>query len=253
VGGLSLACLVLYTVTSFVVAVRLIVRSRRSHGVPELLMGLTYLTAPGIGYPLAVLAPAMPSRELSILSIAVGETLIVFGCSCFLLFNAKVFRPSAAWAIAAACAGIVALVVGGTGVVLANLSSADLAVVGERARGAMALLLLTLGLGYAWTAVEGLRYHRMLRRRLVLGLAEPIVANRFLLWAVAGLVSTAWNSVGAWYLLAGVNVMTHPVPLLATSLGGLVGAVLQILIFMPPAWYARRVGRERSARTLATA
>ena len=35
-------------------------------------------------------------------------------------------------------------------------------------------------------------------------------------------------------------------PLLATSLGGLVSAVLQVLIFMPPAWYARWVGRERA-------
>jgi hypothetical protein len=252
VGELSLACLVLYTVSSLVVSIRLIVRSRRSRGVPELLMGLAFLTAPGIGYPLAVLAPAMPDRELTIAAIVVGEVLIVFGCSCFLLFNAKVFRPSATWATAAACVGIAALVVGGTGVVRAYLSTADIALVGERSRGAMALLLFTLGLGYAWTAIEGTRYHRMLRRRLALGLAEPIVANRFLLWALAGVVSTLWNSVGAWYLITGENVMTHLVPLLATSLGGLVNTVLQILIFMPPAWYARWVGRERGSRELAT-
>jgi len=253
VGELSLACLVLYTATSLVVSVRLILRSRRSRGVPELLMGLTFLAAPGTGYPLAVLAPAMPSRELTIAAIVIGEALIVFGCSCFLLFNAKVFRPSASWPTAAACVGIAALVVGGTGVVLAYLSTPDLALVGERSRGAMALLLFTLGLGYAWTATEGTRYHACWRRRLALGLAEPMVANRFLLWAVAGVVSTVWNSIGAYYLLAGANVMTHPVPLLATSLGGLVSAVLQILIFMPPGWYARWVGRERGARALATA
>jgi hypothetical protein len=253
VGGLSLACLVLYTVTSLVVSVRLILRSRHTRGATERLMGLTYLLAPGLGYPLAVLSPAIPGRELSLAALVVGETLVVAGCSCFLFFNAKVFRPSAIWATAAACVGIAALVVGGIGVVLANVSTPDLALAGDRARGAMALLFFTLGLGYAWTGIEGTRYHRMLRRRLVLGLAEPIVANRFLLWALAGLVSTVWNTVGCYYLLVGANVMTHPVPLLATSLGGLVSAVLQILIFMPPSWYARWVGRERSARTLATA
>jgi hypothetical protein len=253
VGGLSLLCLILYTATSLVVSVRLIARSRRSHGVPELLMGLTYLLAPGLGYPLAVLAPALPGRELMLTALVIGEMLIVLGCSCFLLFNAKVFRPTAAWATIAASVGIAALVVGGIGVVRANMSTADFALAGERARGAMSLLLFTLGLGYAWTGIEGARYHRMLRRRLALGLAEPIVANRFLLWALAGLVSTTWNTITCYYLLTGANVMTHPVPLLATSLGGFVSAVLQVLIFMPPAWYARRVGRERSARALATA
>jgi len=253
VAEVGFVSLVLYTLTSLVVGTRLIARSRRSHGVPELLMGLTYTAAPGLGYPLLIAAPFLPGREATIAAVVVGEALIVFGCSCFMLFNARVFRPGVGWATSAAYVGIGVLIVGGGAVVLANLSTPDAALAAERARGGLAAMLFVLGLGYAWTAVEGTRYHRMLRRRLVLGLADPIVANRFLLWALAGIVATSWNTVSCYYLLAGVNIGTHPIPLLATSLGGLVSAVLQVLIFMPPASYARWIARDRAARALATA
>src|SRR5262249_16178730 len=36
--------------------------------------------------------------------------------------------------------------------------------------------------GVVWMSVESFRYGAMLRRRLRLGLADPLVANRFLLW-----------------------------------------------------------------------
>jgi len=35
-----------------------------------------------------------------------------------------------------------------------------------------------------WLTVESLRYYRMLRRREALGLADPVVVNRFLLWGI---------------------------------------------------------------------
>jgi hypothetical protein len=253
VGELGLACLLLYTVTSFVVGTRLIARARRSRGWPEFLMGVTYTAAPGLGYPLLITAPLWPTREASLGAVVVGELLIMTGCSAFMVFNAKVFRPTAGWAMSLAWVGVSVIVAGGCAVILAHVSTADAALAVERARGGTAAMLTALGAGYAWTAFEGLRYHRMMRRRIALGLAEPIVANRFLLWALAGIVATAWNTVSCTYLLAGANIGTHPVPLLATCLGGLVSAVLQVLIFMPPARYVRWIERDRAARALATA
>jgi hypothetical protein len=98
-----------------------------------------------------------------------------------------------------------------------------------------------------------MRYRGMMKKRQAIGLADPMVANRFLLWGFAGLVSMAWNSISAAYLLAGENIGVHPVPVIATSLGGLACTVLQVLIFMPPAWYARWVTRAPRAGALATA
>ena len=250
---LSLACLALYTLSSLVVGTRLILRSRSSRGLPELLMGLTYVAASGIGYPLSVTAAFLPGRAAMLGAVVVGEVLIVFGCSCFLLFNAKVFRPNAAWSVPAAGLGAIILAAGGVVVIIANFSTPDAALVAERARSGTAAMLLALGGGHAWTAIEGLRHYRMMRRRLVLGLAEPVVTNRFLLWGLTGVVSMVWNSVASSALLAGASLVSHPVPVLAISLGGLVSAVLLVLIFMPPTWYARWVARERGTRALATA
>jgi len=251
VAELSLICLALYTVTSLFVGTRLILRSRRSRGLPEFLIGCTYAVSSGIGYPLTVAAAFLPSRAATLGAMAVGEALIVFGCSCFLLFNAKVFRPKAAWSVPAAALGSLILAVSGFAVVVAFFSTPDAALTTERTRGGTAVFLLALVAGQAWTATEGLRHYKMMRRRLVLGLAEPVVTNRFLLWGLIGLVSVTWNGVVTSYLLAGVNINAHPVPVFAISFGGLISAVCLVLTFMPPAWYVRWLERDRDARALA--
>ena len=40
---------------------------------------------------------------------------------------------------------------------------------------------------YLWTSVESLTWWRRMHRRVALGLADPVVANRFFLWGVLGL------------------------------------------------------------------
>lgn len=252
-AGLSLVCLALYTLTSLVVGTRLILRSRHSRGLPELLMGLTYVAASGIGYPLSVTSSLFPARTATLAAVFAGEILIVIGCSCFLFFNAKVFRPNSSWSVPAATLGSLVMAAGGAVVIAAYLSTSDAALVADRARAGTAAMLFALGGGHAWTAIEGLRHYRMMRRRLALGLAEPVVTNRFLLWGLTGLISMTWNGVASSYLLAGENIATNPVPVLAVSLGGFASAIMLVLIFMAPAWYTRWVGRDRATRALATA
>ena len=248
---LSLICLALYTATSLVVGIRLIMRSYRSRGLPEFLIGCTYAASSGLGYPLTVTASFMPSRAATLGAMAIGEALIVLGCSCFLFFNAKVFRPTAGWSVPVAALGSLILAACGAVVVVAFFSTPDVALVTERTRTGTVLFLLVLVAGQGWTAIEGFRHHRMMRKRLVLGLAEPVVTNRFLLWGISGLVSLTWNGVVNSYLLAGVNINAHPVPVFAVSFGGLVTAACLVLTFMPPAWYVRWIERERDPRALA--
>ncbi|MGH7291036.1 MAG: hypothetical protein ACREJT_07505, partial [Myxococcota bacterium] len=188
-AALSLFCLALYTLTSLVVGSRLILRSRHSRGLPELLMGLTYVTSSGVGYPLSVTSVFITNRPGMLTAVIVGEVLIVLGCSCFLFFNAVVFRPKAGWSLPAAALGSLLLAAGGAVVIAAYLSTSDAVLVEARSRAGTAAMLFALGAGHAWTAIEGLRHYRMMRKRLVLGLADPVVANRFLLWGFTGLVS----------------------------------------------------------------
>ena len=246
---LSFLFLVLYTLASGVVGVRLLQRSKKSHGVPELLIGLAYVTAPALGYPLCVVAP-MLSREVAVPVYLAGETLLMFGCCCYLFFTAKVFRPTEGWATACAAVGSLILVGCGIQIVWSYLVSADQAENVARARYGLAPMVAVLGLYYVWTAFEGFRYYGMMKKRMALGLADPVVTNRFLLWAMCGLVSLSWNTVSAVCLIASIDLRST-VPLLSTSAGGFANTILLVLIFMPPAAYTRWVNRAARASALA--
>src|SRR5262245_223799 len=99
---IPLLCLLAYTLVSCVVGVRLLVRARRSRGVPELLAGLTYLCAPGLGYPLGIISDQIPVRAIALPMNIAGEILLVAGLSSFLFFTVLVFRPDVLWAKACA-------------------------------------------------------------------------------------------------------------------------------------------------------
>jgi hypothetical protein len=95
---------------------------------------------------------------------------------------------------------------------------------------------------FGWVSLESLRYYGQMRRRKALGLADPVVTNRFLVWgageAVASLV------VLALFVTTAVDTETtisHPLVQLLMTLAGLVNALVWWLSFMPPKAYLRWV------------
>ena len=113
-----------------------------------------------------------------------------------------------------------------------------------------------------WAHLECLLYYRTMRRRQRLGLADPVLANRFLLWslwtgaiALQGLAMlllriAIWSSGahevlqaggdpgGPWLVLIDcVRVMLAIVAPTAVILAG--------LSFSPPAFYTRRLQRRQ--------
>jgi len=250
-ASIPLLCLLGYTIVSAIVGVRLILRSIESRGLPELLAGISYVAAPALGYPMCIVAPMLANRAIAVPVYVVGEIFLVSGCCCFLFFTVKVFRPGAQWAIWGAALGSAVLVWSGYGITRAFLASTNSAEVAAMAKTPLAAMVLVLMLSYVWTALEGIRYYRMMRKRMALGLADAVVTNRFLLWSFCGLTSLSWISVSAFFLAIGANIGTDPIPVTATSAGGIVNTVFLVLIFMPPAAYTRWV--ERSARSGALA
>ena len=100
-------------------------------------------------------------------------------------------------------------------------------------------------------AVESFRYWLMLRRRLRLGLADPVVTNRFLLWAVFATGSTlnyvadlASRSLYWWAygtvqpVPAHLAAMVGPT-IIVTMILGAVSAVTLFLTFFPTPAYRR--------------
>jgi hypothetical protein len=242
----AFVCVGLYTLMSAAVGVRLVLRSIPRRGGPELLMGLAYLAAPGIGYPLVVIGSALPDRTPGLLMFGVGQGMIVLGCTCFFFFNARVFRPKAMLAQSAASVGAILLALASSEIVRAHMALGSGALGIASVRSASETMLVVLGLAYAWTAYEGFRHNRMMRRRAHVGLGDPVVANRFLLWAFAGSLQVISDVVAAYSLHGGGNITADAAPVLATSLVGIVNSVLLVLIFIPPARYTRWLSRDPS-------
>lgn len=108
---------------------------------------------------------------------------------------------------------------------------------------------------YAWVTAESFLYFARMRKRLRLGLAEPLVVNRFLLWGIWGgvvLVMSFSDPVArVWYAsLAGSNTEWIPsvgrpiilTMIAATSALGTVAGSALFLTFFPPAAYKRWIG-----------
>ncbi len=101
-------------------------------------------------------------------------------------------------------------------------------------------------LAAGWGAVESLAYYRMARRRSQLGLADPVVANRFLLWGLGLTALTGLMGSTTLAGLAGVDPTAYGWVLLESALG-LVGAIGLWLAFFPPRLYIARLQREGAA------
>ena len=223
---------------SLVVGVRLLGLARRTGELPELAIGANFVLAGAIGYSLLIAAESLhlfAGRSAGVGSFA-GVTGISLGAALIGLFSQRGFRPGnrAFRATLAALAGWLALGVYGSWI---------LHVAGEGG-GAGAWLghwAPNLGIfaAYGWSSFESLRYYAMMRRRVSLGIADPLVANRFLLW---GLGTLAVSAVTLLHLAVQIfGSYELPSSLLGVvSVLVLAAAIAEWLAFFPPAAYRRR-------------
>jgi hypothetical protein len=107
---------------------------------------------------------------------------------------------------------------------------------------------LTCGIGFGWAGAEALLYWSKLRRREVVGLADPVVVNRFLLW---GSCCAATSPIAFWVFalaIQGQGLGSGYAPAeFATSAGGVVNGVIWMFTFVPPTRYKDAI-RARAAR-----
>lgn len=240
----------IYMATITTVGIRLMVLSRRNRALPELLLGASLLVGGTFG---AVLEAAGMSgdvyfdKRVAGALIAVGKAMGIVGFVCQALFIRMVFRPNAIWATALVGAILFALLGAYTA----------FAAAGTFTTGVMprTIFLLELGprcAGSLWLIAESIRYYGAMKRRLALGLAEPIVTDRFRLWAIAaiaGLVLLATSVPPVIWPAGDARWLELLIPVFALS--GVVSSGTYLLAFFPPAFYRRRVearlgGRRRA-------
>lgn len=233
----------LLVVISLVVAFRLIRLRIQGGGTPELLLGAMLFLTVGIGYPALIAADRAPqafTRPLFVVS-NFGTNA---GFALLFVFTWRVFRAREIWARALAGAGVTLLMLNLVLRVHDALTQAQLRVGSE----AVAQSLLQAGpvcVAYLWTAWESFHYYARMQRRVRLGLADPAVCNRFLLWgsmAVAVFVGVGLNTVA---IALHVNILASPWVLFASSCTGLTQAILLFLAFLPPRAYLAWVRSRR--------
>lgn len=101
-------------------------------------------------------------------------------------------------------------------------------------------------LGFGWAALESGAYHMRVRRQLLLGLIDPVVANRLLLWTIA---SGAAFLLGVCLLvlqLGHAQLIGSLLPSLLIMTVSLVTGTATYLTYLPPhaylCWVRARVG-----------
>ena len=236
VGGLS------FVAASFVVGLRLLFLARRTRELPEFAVGLALLLMGGFGYPLTAIARTVPalSEEVRIGIFIVSLFLTWIGTVLLALFNMCVFRPREVWAKVL----MLALAIWLVATFILESVSPGLHVATLRNEGlGLRLFMGAIAIPLAWGSYESLRYWDLLRKRVRLGLADPVVADRMRLWSIAELSACVINVSTTVAALFGIDFAVAPVGAFVIAPLGLLASTSMWFAFLPPAAYLRRVSR----------
>jgi hypothetical protein len=230
---------------SLIVGARLIRLAQRTRQSPELLLGLSLVLLGCFWSALAAIG-----RQAVALPDATRVDLLVFGALCAIggntslaIFNVRVFRSGSSWAKGLSAALALAML----GLLAAQTLGPGWVLYAHAEQGPWTCATWVGAATYAWSSIEAWRQLDLLARRARIGLADPVVTNRVLLWTitmVTALVATlAFSALQAWGIPVGGTT-------LGLGLGGfvsLVSAGCLWLAFMPPSSYLASVRRRAPA------
>jgi hypothetical protein len=244
VQALSLVGLGIFFVGSLASGLRLLALARRNRGLPELLIALGILGIGPAGFAFSAFAmlamehgPAAARALMAAASLAIAT-----GSVANYVFNWKVFRPGAGFAriLPAIAAAVYAVSFAG------NLATGGFQPP-LRMGPFQQISSLTTTATLLWGAAESLAYWAKMRRRLRIGLADPEVTNRFLLWGLAIGSAGVGSAISVGVMLAsGRSFQDLPGLMLSNSLFGLAAAVGMWVAFLPPAAYRRWIAARAS-------
>jgi hypothetical protein len=251
-GIVTLALLVL----SVVIGLRLLRMARWNSGRPEAWLGLYFLIYSALATSLSVgTYLGWSSAQIALSDGLVRSINAAFfftstvGLACLLIFTQRTFRPDSQGARVAVwgTTGVLA----GSAIALGLTEGFEIRVL----NGPPYWICFAARIAcWVWVAAESFAYWAKLRRRLELGLADPVVANRFLLWGVWGSLMTLmafsdplarlWyvhlsGTTTAWVPMIGRPIIQVVVPL--SCFLNISFVAILILTFFPTPGYRRWV------------
>lgn len=246
----SLLAVAAYCAVSLVLGFRLLALARRTRQLPETYFGFGFLAGGMIGYPFNVASGFMLNAgnpEAAHICYSIAQIAMTAAAILTLLAWRQIFAPTLrgggilvmAWSLLLV-AGVV-VVIRTTGAETADRMIAPIY---------WAHLLLQGGC-YAISAAASLRYASMLKRRLALGLADPIVTNRMQLWGsshVSITCSYSFSIATGLLLASGMIERAHVAYLTPLVAGfGLTAAICITFAFLPPKAYLARFDETTAA------
>lgn len=228
-----------FVLVSLVVGLRLLVLSVRTGELPEFSVGLALLVLGGIGYPSAAVARGATDMGLiARVSLEAGAMgCMVLGTLGIAVFNWKVFRTGERWAKATVLAFGALLVASFTW----QAATPGFAAAAENRGLGLHGLEMLAGASLLWAALESSRFALRLRRRVALGLADPLVADRVKLWTFAIASAQLLNLASLVAVALGGDLATWRYGGALIGPLGLFAAASMWLAFLPPDWYRRHV------------
>lgn len=224
----------------FAVGVRLVRLGNRTRSASEWVLGLTFLIW-SLSYVFWVALAAVQGQPALESQLIIASRLITnLGGVAIAYFPLLLFRRGSSWAKWLSASIAICLIVGTAG----SIWTGD-------PEGLEPLTNIWWWFEWIgevapsiWIGVEGLHHYGTTRPRVRLGLCEPIVGHRYLLWGIAGVI---WTLLG--FVVIGQYVefwVTHSWSAILDNLVGAceIAALTMIwLAYFAPATYQRRINR----------
>lgn len=229
------------------ISVRLLWLWRRTREWPELLISSGLLVLSLVGFPLLAMSGLDAKTVGEVNPTILGAGLMALATSVVLLqaFTWRTFRPRSRAALGFVIAtGAAAFVVAGLFHHAVVTAQPHLDPIAVHSPYSLAVRLL-FEIWYAWMGVESLLEWSRARRRLALGLSDPVAVNRFLLWGSMGVVLAGNGAVAMVLEAQGLSPMSDALPAIWLGMNGMVAGVLMFLTFVPPPGYVRWIRRHQ--------
>lgn len=216
---------------------RLLRRGALRRELPEILASIAMLCLGPLGYGCisAARAPGLLPSEFATPLTVIGVLSLSAGAAALFLLVMHAFRPDSLLARWIGYTALALLCVSSVGDVMERVL-AHLHGGGVLTWTASGVRLMAI----AWSAVEALYASWSMRKRVALGLMDPVLAGQVGLWG-SGMMAIA----GAFAISFGVrfatgqSFMSHPTWSLVISMLAMTAALLFALAFFPPMLYQR--------------
>lgn len=241
-GLMALAVFVFFNTA---VGLRLLRTAARGGGAAAWTCGFGFTLIGLLGHPLHMISGAgsVPVGEVHQALGAAGSVFIAAGLSAFFAFTLIAFRRTQTWAWIFTGTGVALLFVSAFGQIGALATAPPEMPSAEATRNWSMSLGILSTICYAWSGIEGIAEWTRARRRVALGLTDPLTANRILLWGVHGVCVTMLNGMLMTLSAQGVNLGESLLAQIGTACFSLVSCATITLAFFPTRAWASWVRR----------